>query len=371
MSITLLFDKSAFHSFSYEEVLQLHKYYWVNISPVLVMEVLGDLKKGVADQVLNTQKVIEFANKLYPFNSAVNTHYLELLEGDLLGNRAPMQYKPVVNTAVPVQLPNGMTGHQIYPSEEEKAIERWKEGDFREVDEILSNSWRGSTTEKNLLVSIKEQYVKNYPFLESLKSKEMILKAFDLQFTEAAAHETALRNIIEEFSLSPDSASQIFYRWESTQEKDIRTFAPFAVYCWRVRFLFYVLLRNGVITTRPTNWLDLEYCYYLPFTRVFLSNDKLHDQLVPHLITANQRYIKGHLMKEDLKKIKNLKATLSPEDLRRADREPPRDEGLLNYQIWHTIYENWPPEKDWAASKSEIEMIHQMINQLRNAKPLE
>lgn len=368
MSITLLFDKSAFHSFSYEEILQLHKYYRVNISPVLVMEVLGDLKKGVVDGALNTRKVIEFANKLSPFNSAVNTHYLELLEGDLSGHTVPMHYKPVVNTAELVQLANGMKGHQIHPSEERKAIDRWKNGEFREADEMLSKFWRESTTEKNLLINVKEQYIKNYPFLESLKSPEMILKVFDSQFTEDAAHETALRNIIEEFSVSPECASQIFYRWETSTTKDIRTFAPYAIYCWRVRFLFYVLLRNGFVSTWPTNWLDLEYCYYLPFSRVFLSNDKLHHQLVPYLLNPDQRYIKGQSMKEDLVKIKERKLTLSPLDQRRADKEPPRDDSLLNYQIWHTMYADWPPEKEWEASEEEIQMVHDMINQLKNTQ---
>ena len=102
-----------------------------------------------------------------------------------------------------------------------------------------------------------------------------------------------------------------------------------------------------------------------------MSNDKLHDQLVPYLISPDQRYIKGHLMKEDLVKIKELKATLSPEDQRRADKEPPRAEKLLNYQIWHTMYADWPPEKEWVASEEEIQMMHDIINQFRNARPLE
>ena len=44
--------------------------------------------------------------------------------------------------------------------------------------------------------------------------------------------------------------------------------------CLRVDSLFLFGLTSGLIGTRPTNRVDLEYFYYLPFGNVFTSNDK-------------------------------------------------------------------------------------------------
>jgi hypothetical protein len=68
--ITIL-DKSTLQSLSFDEIIILHKYYLLNIAPVLTIEILGDLKKP-AKNALSEEKVIELANKLLPFDSAIN-----------------------------------------------------------------------------------------------------------------------------------------------------------------------------------------------------------------------------------------------------------------------------------------------------------
>ena len=44
--------------------------------------------------------------------------------------------------------------------------------------------------------------------------------------------------------------------------------------------------------------IDLDYLFYLPFCKVFSSNDKFHKTLAPQLITNNQLFVPG----SDLKK---------------------------------------------------------------------
>lgn len=45
MSIPIVLDKSTFQGLNYEDIVELHKYYIVNITPLLVSEILGDLAK--------------------------------------------------------------------------------------------------------------------------------------------------------------------------------------------------------------------------------------------------------------------------------------------------------------------------------------
>jgi len=75
MALNIIIDKSTFQSLNYDELLRLTHYYKHNITPVLVMEILGDLKKEEKDGKPPSQnRVIDFATKLFPTNTIVNMH---------------------------------------------------------------------------------------------------------------------------------------------------------------------------------------------------------------------------------------------------------------------------------------------------------
>jgi len=183
MAISLIFDKSAFQLLNKDEVVLLHKYFLVNIPPVLVMEIIGDLKKEVKDEEINIDEVIKLAKKTHPFNSHVNTHYIHLIEGELLGKQKVEFYRPIINTAELVEMANGKRGYRIHKSDEEIAIDRWKEGNFLETDRILSQTWREITLQKDILTNVKE-YFKDLFIFEGLKTQKDILNVFDLFFNK-------------------------------------------------------------------------------------------------------------------------------------------------------------------------------------------
>ncbi|WP_289038570.1 hypothetical protein [uncultured Zobellia sp.] len=63
MSIPIVLDKSTFQGLNYEDIVELHKYYIVNVTPLLVSEILDDLakeekegKKPPKDQVTDLAK---------------------------------------------------------------------------------------------------------------------------------------------------------------------------------------------------------------------------------------------------------------------------------------------------------------------------
>ena len=45
MSIPIILDKSTFQGLNYADIIELHRYYRVNITPLIVSEILGDLSK--------------------------------------------------------------------------------------------------------------------------------------------------------------------------------------------------------------------------------------------------------------------------------------------------------------------------------------
>jgi hypothetical protein len=89
---------------------------------------------------------------------------------------------------------------------------------------------------------------------------------------------------------------------------------------------------------RPSNRVDIAYLYYLPFTMIFVSNDKLHRRAVPHFIEPNQMFIFGEDLKRDLAKLDAYysarPADERAEGLFRLAGFPPDDDSFLTTRIW-------------------------------------
>jgi len=69
----------------------------------------------------------------------------------------------------------------------------------------------------------------------------------------------------------------------------------------RLGIVFCCCLTLRYITWRPTNVLDLQYLFYAPFGMVFVSHDRLHQQLWP-ATTTGAEFAWGADLKADLKR---------------------------------------------------------------------
>lgn len=182
MSLNIIVDKSTFQSLSYNEILRLSYYYKHNITPVLVMEILGDLKKEVKDgKPPSENRVIDFANKLFPTNTIINIHYTKPLLGELSGGgEVELDGRPMVEVGKNVQTGTGRKGWLVAETEEERAIYNWREGKFSEADHALSNLWRNTTKQENLLINLKKGLKE-----KGEKVKISDLNELDLSVTES------------------------------------------------------------------------------------------------------------------------------------------------------------------------------------------
>ncbi len=152
MNITIIIDKSTFQLLSFDELRWLSHYYKHNITPLLVLEILGDLKKEFTDTEKPSEyRVKDFARKLFPHETVVNRHYKNLKFQDLTIGDVSMDCRPEVAIQKAVQSELGQKGYVIEETQEEKAIYKWKEGLFSEADHMFSSIWRQATTQENLL----------------------------------------------------------------------------------------------------------------------------------------------------------------------------------------------------------------------------
>lgn len=367
MDISIVLDKSTFQSLSFDELFRLSCYYKHIITPVLTMEILGDLKKEAHEgKALPEDRVKDFANKLFPMETVVNLHYKVLLNGDLLGNPISFDGRPHVGIKKAVASESGMRGYLIEETEEEKSIYKWKDGNFTEADHELSALWRMSTTQEDLLERLKKSLSTDVTrkFANFHELNKFVIEII----SSPATQEFLLISLLQNYDIDALTSVQIFGRWNQEGRPLIKDFAPFAFHCLKVDILFLYGLTSGLIGTRPTNRVDLEYLYYLPFGNIFTSNDKVHKNLVPLLIQDYQEFIVGTDLKEDLKNIVAFLGNLKIEERQIFKNVPPIIDSSITFQLWKKFF-NYPEKSNWnrVISESEKEMMKEKIKEFSRA----
>lgn len=338
MSLSIIIDKSTFQSLSFNEIYRLSCYYKHIITPVLVMEILGDLKKETQEGSTPSQdRVIDFANKLFPVETVVSLHYKIQVINDLLGDPISFDGRPHVGIKKAVKSVSGEKGFLIEESEEEKSIYKWKTGKFSEADRELSALWRKSTTQADLLEQLKSSLMNRAtPKFDDFNS----LVAFvDASITATETQQLLLITLIQNYDIDALTGTKIFGRWCQCGNPLIKDFAPYAFHCLKVDALFLFGLTSGLIGTRPTNQVDMEYLYYLPFCNIFTSNDKVHKNLVPLLLLPYQRFIIGSDIKKDMNHIVTHIEGLEIEERKKFKGLPPLINSSLTFQLWKEFFD--------------------------------
>lgn len=371
MSLSIILDKSTFQMLNFDEVVMLHNYYNPNITPILVMEVLGDLKKNVDSGEISPNRVIDFSKKLLPYNSVVNIFYKRLIVLDLQGKMDTADFRPIVGSVIPTKSATGLEGFRIEDSDEEKLLSRWRAGEFDKLDELIAQLWRDTTTKKDLLENLKATLQLGDKENWKLKTVEELNHFVNTLLDANENQSNIIKFIVEEFAVDAQLASEVFLRWEQFEAKKIEAFAPYAFYCCKVKLLFYFILKNDLFGgVKPTNLLDLEYLFYLPFCTVFSSNDKFHKNFVPLVIDSHQTFVVGEELKSDLKFLVDYRSTLHEKrDLERTRREPPHITTSLTYKLW-SKYFDWPPKYKRVLSEEEIAGTKAKIDEFIAANPV-
>ena len=85
MGPTIILDKSSLQALSKKELIILNKLYYVNVPPILPIEILADLKKVKDPEAIDEKAVVEISNKLIQKDNAFNVHYYNMIISSLLG----------------------------------------------------------------------------------------------------------------------------------------------------------------------------------------------------------------------------------------------------------------------------------------------
>ena len=273
------------------------QFFLINITPVFFVETLADLSKTSLSR-RSTEIISEIAAKTQ--NVIPNIHHSRLVLGNLLGISVDTRYgRPIIDRGETKQSPDGKIGVHFEEALEAKALQRWHEGKYYQVEREFAQQWRQlldnldfetaigialNTVPKNEKLSTLEQV---YDFVNSLietSSLEMLYLLFHF------------------LGIQDKNQSEILARWKSENQPSLIQFAPYAAYVFSIDLFFYIAAGQGLISKeRRSNKVDLSYLYYLPFCQVFVSGDKLHARTVPLFLREDQSFIKSDELKDALK----------------------------------------------------------------------
>jgi hypothetical protein len=332
MGPNLICDKSTLQALNPGELTALRRYYSLNIPPILLVEILGDLKKH-ADSSTSRNDVKILANKLMPACSTVTTNFRHLIQGELAGYPIRMEGIPVLARGKNVIAPDGKKGVIFETSPEETALLRWQDGKFNEAEEMLAEMWRLSTTSIDL--ELMQRHLKGaYSGSLNLQTLAATGKFVD-ELMLSASPKMLLEWFLHDIGMFGEKAVTTIEKFNFASPGALQKSAPYTAFCARAALVFHFALAFGLVTTRATNRIDLEYFYYTPFCQIFSSGDTFHRKIAP-LVMRDQVFVDRDIFKTDLKQLAEWWKKLTPDELEKEldIGGPPENEASVTHQLW-------------------------------------
>lgn len=300
MGPSLMLDKSTLQSLSRSEMEVLRRYFSLVIPPVLLLEILADLKKPSGSE--RDPRVQDLARRIVPASSLpVLPDYRELIKAEFASSRIAMDYRPIVLNAKRVRDGEGKHGTVLQQSREEEALLRWQQGDFEAAEELLAEQYRRSIREMDV-EALQRQLQSEYSPRLNLPTLSATVE-FVEDIVACGDPELLLRWFIGdafgESSLPPSALPKTGIK------SGIEHCFPYTSYCLKISLLFHFSLAFRHVSTRPTNRIDLEYFFYLPFTLGFSSGDLLHRDLFESIRRPKNDFCYRDDLKLDFRRILN------------------------------------------------------------------
>ena len=369
-----LFDKSFLQSLNINESLWFDHFYLAIISPLFFMETLADLEKEMKGGRTAEQIVGEISAKTPELRGVPNVHHMDLAISNLLGHKIPMDGRPLVAGGRPVKS-KGRLGVNFDLPPESEAFIRWKAGDFLEIEKHFAKRWRADLNNMNFSNS---KHYANKLGINTAECKN-INDAYNAANNIVSTHERPydLMGFVFATLNVPRAIHQIIIeRYKISGLKPLTSFAPYTAHVIKVEVFFHICVSRGFISSeRPSNKIDIAYLHYLPFCKIFISNDVLHRRTAPLFTKSHQSFIWGPDLKADLKSLNAHYMTLS-DDVKNTGissfAPSPPDGNFLTGRLWDLINPNWRSIKrvKTPLSKQANDKIIEHINEFKNAEEI-
>lgn len=356
MGPTIILDKSILQSLVNKELIVLNQLFYINIPPILTIEILADLKKHT-DESISEAHVKAISNKLLQRDSAISTNYINIIVSSLIGVDYLLERRVLVPGSNKVIDKEGNIGFVFDETPEEKALRHWQRGSFSQAEKTLAEHWRYYIKEIDIQGTIDAwSSVKNlYPNCKNLNSLMNIVESL---LSPASLQLPLLVSLLEDFNVETSLCGEILYRFETSNKKNIKNFAPYVYFYLKVEHFFKLGLTYKLLSTKKTNKIDLEYIFYLPFCHIFSSNDNFHKQIVGQFIQSDQTFLDGRVLREELQNItmelKRIDLNILSDWQPNFKIEPVKEISPIICELWEKYIPNWSQSQLFTKSEKII-----------------
>jgi hypothetical protein len=339
-----LFDKSFLQSLNVDESVWFDHFFYPIVCPLFYVETLADLEKAVRAGRKPEQEVGFIAQKTPEMHGGPCIHHSTLCLANLMGNSIPMNGRIPVAGGRPVKV-EGEVGVIFDLSPEAQAFSRWQNGEFLEVERQFAQSWRASLASLDLAAVASGMRACGIEpkTCKSLEDAKRLTDAI-VSSTDNQSDQMMLAFLFLE--IPGQYQRPILEKWTAAGCPPLSTYAPYAAYVLKVEVFFQIALAASHISIeRPSNRLDIAYLFYLPFSMVFVSSDKLHRRCTPLFLRPDQEFVWGEDLKADLKRLNEHYLQLPDEKkekgIMRFASYPPETGNFLVSGVWDRHMRSW------------------------------
>jgi hypothetical protein len=362
-----LFDKSFLQGLSVDESVWFDYFFLAVVCPVFYVETLADLAKTPREGRTSESEVRIIASKFPEMGGSPCMEYMELCVANLLGYDVPMDGR-VIRPGGRRVANGSQTGVVYDESPEDVAFQRWQREEFEEVERLFATGWREAMKGIDL-----KQIAETFQSLGiTPQTCRSISDAYDLANGIVSGNHKRFEQIVLAVRLlriPPEAYQAISQRWQQAGCPPLSRFAPYTAFVVTIEIFFQIALAaNLITTTRNSNRTDIAYLFYLPFCQAFVSSDRLHQRVVAPFLRADQHFVWGQDLKEDLGRI-NAHFLRLPESERelgvmRFAHRPPPDVSTVVGEVWgrfglgsRSHNENLAEKMDPEAQKRLVERL--------------
>jgi hypothetical protein len=297
----VIFDKSFIEMLNADELRELCMFFGVVSTPILRSEILADLQKK-SQQERDSMAVMKSLSEKMSRSGLEVMNYRSAALGELRRLfKVPMHGALLIDGSAPnVTFRNG--GVVIDGRELQWDWRRWSQGAFTEEEINLASEHR-----KNLEKFDPEEYCrqrggmtkKNFGHCKNLGELISYIESL-IADPRSLTQELILRLTLTTLYAGPDVAEPCLSLFKAGQIPNVRDFAPYAVSVMKIFMTYSTALARGFFGPRRSDICDLEYLYYAPFCRVFISGDRLQKSMWT-ATTTRALFYTGAEFKADLK----------------------------------------------------------------------
>jgi len=367
----LIFDKSFLQMLSAEEVSELSLLFNPVGMPLLVREIIADLRKDPSSSKrLPVEVVRELARKMSQTHGVQPADFRKITVSNLCGAAIPMFGQVPVDPSAPNVSYSSGGKVMLYDSVPEQHMwDRWAAGKFSTDDDEVASAWRLGLGKVNLrAVGDQWRAFSDERFKTASNISELIVQVDELLASPKPEDQLALLGIILDFVRAPEAGKALAYKLLLDQRYTrVRDFAPYAASVLKLYLCFIGGLARGFLGPRPSHYVDLQYLFYAPFCMVFVSSDKFHRDLWPATAGIN-RFVWGPDLKNDLASRIVVQKQMTSEQRKAHGKKhgfyPIEIEGSITNDLWRRYMR---PEEEVIIPRAEVETIDDLDPEIREA----